>query len=288
MAFTTPNLDLYVWNLLSDGFNHEELTSNWQKLDDHDHGANGGVQIGTAALANNAVTNAKMADNAADARVIAAGAVGSSELATNAVATAKVQDGAITNAKLDASLQGLQFQTGMGMPWFAGADDVPDGWLPCDGSAVSRTTYAALFALLGTVYGSGNGTTTFNLPDLRGRTMVAPDGSAGRLDANDALGNSGGTQKHTLTTSEMPSHAHTMDAAGAHTHIGDNGQNILFGSGVPQSYGIGAPDGGHPAQIASGATDSQGSHTHTINSNGSGTAHNNMQPYLVVNMIIKT
>jgi microcystin-dependent protein len=119
----------------------------------------------------------------------------------------------------------------------------PVGFLLCDGSAVSRTTYKALFEAIGTNFGAGNGSTTFNLPDLRGRVPVGVDGTAGRLDANDALGNAAGEQKHTLTQAE----------------IGSSPQKII-GPGVFVS---------------------------TWEVQPSFSPHNNMQPYQVVNYIVK-
>lgn len=89
---------------------------------------------------------------------------------------------------------------------FAGAS-VPAGYLECDGSAVSRAAYPKLFAAIGTAWGAGNGSTTFNLPNLGGRTCI---GKGSR-----AVGNTGGSETHTLTTSEIPSHAHSV---GAHAH----------------------------------------------------------------------
>jgi microcystin-dependent protein len=93
--------------------------------------------------------------------------------------------------------------------------------LELTGQAVSRTTYSGLFALLGTSYGAGDGTTTFNIPDYRGRTLVGHDASQPEFDV---LGETGGAKTHTLTTAQMPSHTHVQNA---HNHTQDaHGHNI--------------------------------------------------------------
>ena len=85
----------------------------------------------------------------------------------------------------------------------------PTGYLVCDGSAVSRTDYAALFAVIGTTWGAGDGSTTFNLPDFRGRTAIgAGTGTASDATAH-ALGDMDGSETHKLTEDETPVHAHT-------------------------------------------------------------------------------
>lgn len=112
---------------------------------------------------------------------------------------------------------------------YAGSS-APTGWLFCDGSPVSRTTYASLFSAIGTTYGAGDGSTTFNVPDLRGRVVAGVDNmggsDAGRLDWANTLGTFGGAQTHTLTTAEMPSHTHIQDShnhtQNSHTHIQDS------------------------------------------------------------------
>lgn len=91
---------------------------------------------------------------------------------------------------------------------FAGA--IPPGFLLCDGAAVSRETYSLLFAEIGTTYGAGDGSTTFNLPDLRGRVIGGQD--AGQTEFAD-LGQSGGEKAHTLTIDEIPSHSHSEGTA---------------------------------------------------------------------------
>ncbi len=137
-----------------------------------------------------------------------------------------------------------------------GGPVAPTGYLLCDGAAVSRTTYAALFAAIGTNWGVGDGATTFNVPDLRGRTLIGVGTGAG-LTAR-ALAATVGAETHVITESEMPAHTHTIPRA-------------VGGSGV-----AGAPDSASP------------SGTHLSSSTGGGAAHNNMQPSRAANAIIKT
>jgi len=154
-----------------------------------------------------------------------------------------------------------------------GGGTVPAGWLLCDGSAISRTAYASLFSAIGTVYGVGDGTSTFNVPDLRGRVIAGRDDmggtAAGRLtstvmtpDGNTA-GATGGAQTHVLTTAQMPSHTHSVDAG-----VDVNGIALPWVNDVVPDY--------HGASV--GLTSSAA---------GSGTAHDNTQPTLIANWIIK-
>lgn len=133
---------------------------------------------------------------------------------------------------------------------------MPDGWLLCNGQEVSRTGYAALFACIGTAYGVGNGTTTFNLPDRRGRVAVGLDD--GQIEF-ETLGGTGGAKTHTLIIDELPSHNHTLNAFDPDNPVG--------GSGDGDHWKIGA---GNP-----------------IGFTGGDAPHNNLQPYVVANFIIK-
>jgi len=160
---------------------------------------------------------------------------------------------------------------------YAGAT-APAGWLLCYGQAVSRATYAALFAALSTTYGAGDGSTTFNVPDLRGRSPLGLDNmggsSANRVTATaaDSLGGSGGAETHTLTTTEMPSHRHTLNSNSS----GAVGNRLDFGNGLA----AGATHFGYiDADVAA--------RQYLSNTGGDG-AHNNMQPYLALSYIIKT
>ncbi len=169
---------------------------------------------------------------------------------------------------------------------FAGVT-APAGWLMCYGQAVSRTEYSALFTALSTTYGSGDGSTTFNIPDLRGRAIAGVDNMGGTaasrltstvLTASNTLGATGGTQTHTLTSAEMPSHTHTQDAHG-HAVQRNNSAATSVGSDASPLY---------TPQQSTGASyfDTQ-SATATNQSTGGGTAHLNTQPTIVLNYIIK-
>lgn len=98
---------------------------------------------------------------------------------------------------------------------FAGTS-VPTGFLPCDGAAVSRTTYATLFSAIGTTWGVGNGTTTFNVPDLARRVTLGSGGSAtSPVFSGTTVGSTGGEEIHTMTTSELVAHTHNTFSSGA-------------------------------------------------------------------------
>ncbi|MGA1036672.1 MAG: phage tail protein [Ilumatobacteraceae bacterium] len=154
---------------------------------------------------------------------------------------------------------------------FAGASSPDATWLVCDGSAISRTTYAALFAVLGTTYGSGDGSTTFNIPNMKGRVPVGVDSGQTEFDA---LGETGGAKTHTLTESEMPSHTHIQNA---HNHQGSWGQNYYAGGGISAVAVL-------PGLSANYTI---GNATATNQNTGGGGAHNNLQPYMALNYIMK-
>jgi microcystin-dependent protein len=156
---------------------------------------------------------------------------------------------------------------------FAGSA-APAGWILCDGQAINRTTYAALFAVISTTFGAGNGSTTFNIPDMRGRVAAGKDNMGGvaanRLTGTSGgvtgttLGAVGGAEAHTMTIAEMPAHQHTI------------------------YYDQETPDGGSGDNAAWDLSPTTGSRNSLTSSVGSSTAHNNVQPTMVMNYIIKT
>ena len=160
---------------------------------------------------------------------------------------------------------------------FAGAV-APNDWLICNGAAVNRATYADLFTVIGTNYGEGDSSTTFNLPDLRGRFALGLDNmGVGNLSANrvtaseaDELGDSDGSEKVTLTKSQMPPHKHQSD---------DHGKILaktIFGAQAPNSNLNSGNDTVAVEPMVYTSTE------------GGGQAHDNMPPYLSLNYLIKT
>lgn len=177
---------------------------------------------------------------------------------------------------------------GLIFPYAAGT--APSGYLICDGAAYSRSTYAALFAVIGTVYGAGNGTTTFNVPDLRGRVPAQIDGGTNRLPAIANLGDHAGSATNTILQANLP-------AATLATAIIDPGHTHTVGpsSLTSVSYTAGGTSTGN--LLTSTATGSPANQTAAVNGTGitastalggSGTALNNVQPTLGVAYLIKT
>ena len=192
------------------------------------------------------------------------------QLATDAVVETRIQDGAVTSSKLAASAISTIMPTASIMP-YAGSS-APTGYLLCDGAAISRSTYATLYALLGgaaSPYGQGDGSTTFNIPDLRGRVIAGHGGTllSGSADAIGAT-NAHSTKTHTLSIAEMPAHTHGLSTA-----TGNNNQTGVAGN-APKGTDLGSPTVG---TYSGGAI-----------STGGGGAHNNVQPTIILNYIIKT
>jgi microcystin-dependent protein len=201
---------------------------------------------------------------------------------------------------------------------FAGSS-APTNWLLCYGQAVSRTTYAALFAVVSTTYGVGDGTTTFNLPDLRGRTVAGVDNmggsDAGRIDIANSSGTVVGSQYVTLTGAQsgVPAHSHANTAsfsgsfsgsAASHNHTQNAHTHGILTEGGSATYRLaGAGGGGYSPDQQSNSTTATNQSTSITpagsisgsvtmsNANNTATSaaesHSVMQPTMVLNYIIK-
>lgn len=190
---------------------------------------------------------------------------------------------------------------------FAGST-APSGFLMCDGSAVSRSTYADLFDEIGTTYGNGDGSSTFNLPDLVGRVIIG-------TSLSHSLGDAGGEETHTLLSAEIPVHGHSIPSHGHANTITATTPKLTHSITQP-AFNYTAPNGtAGGASTGSSATragTSTATATRTANlvvsnhsaadctktggvtdcaafdtqTTGSDTGHSNMQPYLSINYVI--
>ncbi len=187
------------------------------------------------------------------------------------------------------------------MPKFAGIDisglpvgkifslgsdtQLPFGTFVCDGSAISRSVYSKLFAAIGTAWGSGNGSSTFNLPDLRGRTLLG-SGTGPGLSARSS-GQILGEENHQLSAVEMPVHAHSgsTNVDGAHNHVSPPNLNSAFQGGPTQTA---ISDVHLPTSVTIVVTANGSDHSHGFSTNnaGGGQGHNIMQPSAVARYAI--
>ena len=177
-----------------------------------------------------------------------------------------------------ANLTGIEgIPTATIVPW--SSSSVPSGFLECNGAAVSRSTYSALFAIVGTTYGAGDGASTFNLPDLQdnvamgksGTKALASTGGANTVAASGTVG--GSTANATLSTAQLASHSHPNGAQPGYPAYGNN-------------------DSARPANTGGAGSGTGHSHNMSANFSGtfSGTTQNPsvLQPYLTIIYIIKT
>lgn len=219
-----------------------------------------------SAIADDAVTYAKMAHGTADSLL----GYGSGGVPSTVTAGSNVTiSGGVISVSVPSAVP-----SGVLAP-YAGAS-APSGWLLCDGSAVSRTTYADLFAAIGGVFGVGDGSTTFNVPDLRGRSVFGLDNmggtDAGRLSVTNTLGGTGGAEKksgstdgYALTLSDIPPHTHSIQGTSGGSNGATTGQASASGSSGVQSGSVGG-----------GAAHSHGISNFDV-----------MPPYVLTNYIIK-
>ena len=181
-----------------------------------------------------------------------------------------------------ANLTGIEgIPTATIVPWSSAS--VPSGFLECNGSAVSRTTYATLFGIVGTTYGSGDGSTTFNVPDLADNVPVGKSNnkslaSTGGANTVTSTGNVGGsTANATLSTAQLASHNHNT-----------NVQNQGPQTNTSKTNALGTSPGGNTPNISINSTGSGTGHSHNMSATFSGDATSVLQPYLTIIYIIKT
>jgi microcystin-dependent protein len=146
---------------------------------------------------------------------------------------------------------------------------IPDGWLLCNGSAVSRASFSDLFAAIGTTFGSGDGVNTFNLPNLSRRVRMG-SGGTGTGTIGNSLGNIGGEENHSLSIAEGPSHTHT------YTYTSPNYTPLIINNGTGSS-GTTTVNSGTTSSVISTSTAAS----------GSGTGHNTIQPSMILHALIK-
>jgi microcystin-dependent protein len=167
------------------------------------------------------------------------------------------------------------------VPWTSAS--VPSGFLECAGAAVSRSTYSALFAIVGTTYGAGDGSTTFNVPDLRDNVAIGKSGtknlgSTGGANTVTPTGNiAGSTANATLSTAQLASHSHNLSP--------NNLYGPISGPFVAAMQRT-TPLNSQPFVTANAGSGS--GHSHNMSANFAGSANSVVQPYLTIIYIIKT
>lgn len=260
--------------------------------------------LGTNSISDTSITEAKIANSAVTAGKIATGAVSENKIADGAVTNGKLGANAVTAAKISTAAAGTTGQiltanttVASGLEWTSpaqagvslpvgsiiqyAAGTAPTGWRLCNGDEVSRTgATAALFAVIGTTYGAGDGSTTFLLPDFRSRFPVGKGGSTW----SDALGESGGSPDAVLVT-----HSHggvtQMGLSATSMSVHEYGGTSTAGNHVT-GYNNALPSGG---SIGNNSDSFPGaSHDHVINSEGVAGTNKNLPPYITVNYLIKT
>ena len=252
----------------------------------------------------------------------------SKKYATIPIAATQVADGSVTNAEyqfintvssnvqtqLDSKLTAagaFTVQTGMILPFSATAGNIPTGYLNCDGAAVSRSTYSTLYALIANTYGAGDGSSTFNVPNLAGRFAIGKSGTYG-------LGTTGGgttssftpagsvsvsVNNHTLTVSQIPAHSHPASTSVSGTVTLSNLRSPSGGGAATNAISRSTGNNVGPPQSSTAYTSFSGSGTTSISNTGGGSGHNHgasgtfsgssgtvniLGPYISLNFIIKT
>jgi microcystin-dependent protein len=214
-----------------------------------------------------------------------------------------------------ASAGAFTIATGMILPWAAALADKPAGYLNCDGSVVSRSTYSALFAVISTTFGSGDGSSTFGLPNFQNRMAIGKSGTyalgstgGATTDSFTPSGSiSGSTGGTALTEAQLPSHSHSATSTSSSTSTSSTSNGVVTtGSGSgPGSGGVAVLSGTQSTRPVTGITTTTSTTTSTstsIGNTGSGATHDHtlsatfsgsagtvdvLNPYISINFIIK-
>ena len=239
--------------------------------------------IPAANIADNTIPASKLADGALTAAKIADGAVTSVKIADSAVTSAKIADSAVTTAKIaDSAITVNKIAAGAAVPigavFYFASNTAPTGYLKCNGDTVPNgsgtvqgvtTNFAALYAVLGSTYGTAGA-----LPDLRGEFARGWDDGRG-IDSGRTFGSSQAeaiqSHNHTGSTATAGSHTHTIDAVGNHQHITPLGLSGPGGSGFPSGSSGGSTTSG-AAGAHSHTMQAAGDHSHTFTTNNTGGA----------------
>jgi microcystin-dependent protein len=227
-----------------------------------------------------------MTSGGIDGDQIRDGTIKNVDIASNAAIAITKLDSAVASTSYVDSVAGLA----AGIVQMYAGSSAPSGWLVCDGSAVSRTTYSALFTAIGTTWGVGDGSTTFNLPDMRGRSPLGAGSGTGLTSRT--LGTSYGSEKTALNASDIPSHTHPIGGNSGidnadHTHTvsattGTESATHTHGPGSGSTF-IGGTGGNNAAASGSAATNwststatltQSANHTHSFSATSSGRSSN--------------
>jgi microcystin-dependent protein len=233
LTIVVSNIGLRIWNLGQDPYNHQQLADNFAKIDQHDHSPGRGRPLGTSALQDGSITLSKMAANS----------VGTTQLIDGSVTTSKLADGAVTAAKLAPTAFDKVTPLGTVIDWWrpsgtydagAGAGNPPPGYEICDGRTLTSGQHD---------FGGGS----LLLPDLRnkytlGADITKTDGtfvSAGGDPVSDSpgIGGSGGSNRVTLATADIPSHSHTVSGNTGNSNVSLNHSHTGTTGGENSSLG---------------------------------------------------
>ncbi len=247
-------------NIIAGAVQNNNVTDNTISFDKVEAINNAHFQLFFNIQNNATLSGEKILAGSLPANTIAAGSLPGTVISNGTLPAVAIVNNSLTNTQL---AQVIQIRPGMMMDWAPGGA-APDGWLLASGQAINRITYALLFAAIGTTFGIGDGATTFNIPDSRGRVTAGIDTTSGQptggriINNTPILGGVGGTETVILDVTQIPPHTHKYDKATYNAFSATTGGANLVTINVDQDTG----------------------------STGGGLPHNNMPPYLLMPKII--